>query len=98
METLDVSLGGRSYPLTLSPEEVSVVRAAAEAVEAQEADAAESAPKKTKAAKTTKKKAAKKKSTKKKATRKSARTERKRLSWGVFSSTAGNAPPYMDDP
>ena len=35
METLDVSLGGRSYPLTLSPEEVSVVRAAAEAVEAQ---------------------------------------------------------------
>ena len=35
METLDVSLGGRSYPLTLSPEEVGVVRAAAEAVEAQ---------------------------------------------------------------
>ena len=35
METLDVKLGGRSYPLTLSPEEVDVVRAAAEAVEAQ---------------------------------------------------------------
>ena len=35
IDTLDVSLGGRSYPLTLSPEEVSVVRAAAEAVEAQ---------------------------------------------------------------
>ena len=35
METLDIKLGGRSYPLTLSPEEVDVVRAAAEAVEAQ---------------------------------------------------------------
>tara|TARA_B100001109_G_C18690052_1_gene392916 strand:- start:360 stop:722 length:363 start_codon:yes stop_codon:yes gene_type:complete len=35
METLDITLGGRTYPLTLSPEEVSVVRAAAEAVEAQ---------------------------------------------------------------
>lgn len=35
METLDVKLGGRSYPLTLSPEEVDVVRAAAQAVEAQ---------------------------------------------------------------
>lgn len=35
METLDVKLGGRSYPLTLSPEEVDVVRAAAKAVEAQ---------------------------------------------------------------
>lgn len=35
METLDVKLGGRSYPLTLSPEEVDTVRAAAEAVEAQ---------------------------------------------------------------
>ena len=35
METLDVKLGGRNYPLTLSPEEVDVVRAAAEAVEAQ---------------------------------------------------------------
>lgn len=35
METLDVKLGGRSYPLTLSPEEVDIVRAAAEAVEAQ---------------------------------------------------------------
>lgn len=35
METLDIKLGGRSYPLTLSPGEVDVVRAAAEAVEAQ---------------------------------------------------------------
>ena len=35
METLDITLGGRTYPLTLSPEEVDVVRAAAEAVEAQ---------------------------------------------------------------
>jgi cell division protein ZapA (FtsZ GTPase activity inhibitor) len=35
METLDIQLGGRTYPLTLSPEEVDVVRAAAEAVEAQ---------------------------------------------------------------
>ena len=35
METLDVTLGGRSYPLTLSPEEVETVRAAAQAVEAQ---------------------------------------------------------------
>ena len=35
METLDIKLGGRTYPLTLSPEEVDVVRAAAEAVEAQ---------------------------------------------------------------
>ena len=35
METLDVTLGGRSYPLTLSPEEVDVVREAARAVEAQ---------------------------------------------------------------
>ena len=35
METLDITLGGRTYPLTLSPEEVAVVRAAAEAVEAQ---------------------------------------------------------------
>ena len=35
METLDVTLGGRSYPLTLSPEEVETVRAAAKAVEAQ---------------------------------------------------------------
>ena len=35
METLDVKLGGRSYPLTLSSEEVDVVRAAAQAVEAQ---------------------------------------------------------------
>ena len=35
METLDITLGGRTYPLTLSPEEVEVVRAAAEAVEAQ---------------------------------------------------------------
>ena len=35
METLDVTLGGRSYPLTLSPEEVETVRAAAQTVEAQ---------------------------------------------------------------
>ena len=35
METLDVKIGGRSYPLTLSPEEVDVVRAASQAVEAQ---------------------------------------------------------------
>lgn len=35
METLDIKLGGRTYPLTLSPDEVDVVRAAAEAVEAQ---------------------------------------------------------------
>ena len=35
METLEVTLGGRKYPLTLSPEEVDVVRAAAKAVEAQ---------------------------------------------------------------
>ena len=35
METLDVKIGGRSYPLTLSPEEVDVVRAASKAVEAQ---------------------------------------------------------------
>ena len=35
METLDITLGGRTYPLTLSPEEVDVVRAAAEVVEAQ---------------------------------------------------------------
>ena len=35
METLDITLGGRTYPLTLSPEEVDVVRAAAKAVEAQ---------------------------------------------------------------
>ncbi|MEC8401304.1 MAG: cell division protein ZapA [Bacteroidota bacterium] len=35
METLDVTLGGRSYPLTLSSEEVETVRAAAQAVEAQ---------------------------------------------------------------
>ena len=35
METLDITLGGRTYPLTLSPEAVDVVRAAAEAVEAQ---------------------------------------------------------------
>ena len=39
METLDVTLGGRSYPLTLSPEEVETVRAAAQAVEAQIAQA-----------------------------------------------------------
>ena len=35
METLDVKLGGRSYPMTLSPEEVDVVRSAADVVEAQ---------------------------------------------------------------
>lgn len=35
METLDITLGGRTYPLTLAPEEVDVVRAAAKAVEAQ---------------------------------------------------------------
>ena len=35
METLEVKLGGRSYPLTLSPEEVDIVRQSAEAVEAQ---------------------------------------------------------------
>ena len=39
METLDVTLGGRSYPLTLSPEEVETVRAAAQAVEAPPAAA-----------------------------------------------------------
>ncbi len=35
MEKLDISLGGRSYPLTLSPNEVDVVQEAAKAVEAQ---------------------------------------------------------------
>ena len=35
METLEVKLGGRTYPLTLSPEEVDIVRQSAEAVEAQ---------------------------------------------------------------
>ena len=35
MKTLDIQLGGRSYPLTLSPDEVTTVQAAAEAVEAQ---------------------------------------------------------------
>ena len=60
------------------------LRREAEAVEARDADATtEDAP-----AKASKKKATKKKAAKKKATRKSARTERKRLSWGVFSSTA----------
>ena len=35
METLEVKLGGRTYPLTLSPEEVDIVRQSAEAVETQ---------------------------------------------------------------
>ena len=35
MEKLDISIGGRSYPLTLAPEEVSTVQEAAQAVEAQ---------------------------------------------------------------
>ena len=56
------------------------LRREAEAVEAREGDG-------TAAAKATKKKATKKKAAKK-STRKSARVERKRLSWGVFSSTA----------
>ena len=38
MEKLDISLGGRSYPLTLSPDEVDVVQEAAKAVEAQIAE------------------------------------------------------------
>ena len=60
------------------------LRREAEAVEAAE----EAAPKKA-ASKATKKTATKKAAKKKKkTTRKSARTERKRLSWGVFSSTA----------
>ena len=38
METLEVTLGGRTYPLTLSPEEVQAVREAAAAVEQQISD------------------------------------------------------------
>ena len=38
METLEVTLGGRTYPLTLSPEEVQTVREAAAAVEQQISD------------------------------------------------------------
>lgn len=38
METLEVTLGGRTYPLTLSPEEVQIVREAAAAVEQQISD------------------------------------------------------------
>ena len=38
METLEVTLGGRTYPLTLSPEEVQIVREAAAAVEQQIGD------------------------------------------------------------
>jgi cell division protein ZapA (FtsZ GTPase activity inhibitor) len=38
METLEVTLGGRTYPLTLTPEEVQAVREAATAVEKQISD------------------------------------------------------------
>ena len=60
------------------------LRREAEAVEARGGDEeVAEAP-----AKATKKKATKKKAAKRKTTRKTAKTERKRLSWGVFSSTA----------
>lgn len=68
------------------------LRREAEAVEAAE----EAAPKKA-ATKAAKKSATKKAAKKKKATRKSARTERKRLSWGVFSSTAKEEARYTYD-
>ena len=35
METLNIRIGGRTYPLSLQPEEVAAVRQAAEDVEAQ---------------------------------------------------------------
>lgn len=38
METLEITIGGRTYPLTLSPEEVQAVREAAAAVEKQVSD------------------------------------------------------------